>query len=84
MRYEKGWNVAYNKASKRCSMIYALVANLFNVEQATPCADVGLSEVLKAIDNSCTHCAGNAVVIRLPYAADSGHIRLVQPVLGVV
>ena len=62
----------------------ALVADLLDVEQAALGADVGLAEVVDAVDDGGTDSTRDTVVVRFPHAAECRDIRLVEEVLGIV
>lgn len=58
-----------------------LVADLLDLEQAALRADVGLLDVVDAVDDSGTRGAGNTVVVRLPDTAKSRDVGLDEVVL---
>jgi hypothetical protein len=53
-----------------------LVAQLLDVEQATLRSNVGLAQVLNAVDNGCADCPGNSIVIRFSYATKCSDVCL--------
>ena len=60
------------------------VTDLLDVEEATLGADVGLAEVVDAVDDGGADGARDAVVVCLADAADRRDVCFVEEVLGVV
>ncbi len=61
--------------------MHELIADLFYIEKATFCPDVGLAKVFDTIDNCGTDSEGNAIIVRLANSTDSGDVMLVHDTL---
>ena len=61
-----------------------LVTELLDVEQPAPCADIGLSEVVDAVDNDSADSTCDAVVVALADTAQCGDASLEKMVLRKV
>src|SRR5579871_5726785 len=61
-----------------------LIANFFDMEQATTYANVGFTNVFYAIYDRCAYSSCNAVVVCFPYASNRSDICLDKIVLGKI
>ena len=64
--------------------MYSLVANLAHFEESAAGADVGLLDLVGAVDDGGTRRLGHSVLVRLAQAAESRDAGLYEVVLGQI
>ena len=63
---------------------YALVSNLFDVEESAFCAYVRFSKVFDSVDDGGANGQRDPVVIRLADTSNSGNVGTLKDILGSI